>query len=268
MKIIDATIFFNEIDLLKIRLEMLYEVVDTFLVCESDATFSGNHKPYHLMDRYAELDRFKDKIVYIKYQVPESFLGANNPWQIEAGQRNFLATYLTTLEDDDIAFICDIDELWNPELVDQLKNRAIDLEGSRLRMKFHYYYMNCQGLGSGNTEWTHPFYSNISSIKASQDLHGMRYGRQMGVVNQAGWHFSYLGGAAEIALKIESFSHQEFNNETIKNNERLERYLKLGLDPFDRSDHEWAFRPLDYYPPKLSSIMRSFPHLLRTNLDS
>jgi beta-1,4-mannosyl-glycoprotein beta-1,4-N-acetylglucosaminyltransferase len=134
-------------------------------------------------------------------------------------------------------------------------------------MKLHYYYLNCQGFGGGNSLWTHPFYSSIGLIKKNTDLNGLRFAGQMGSVDQAGWHFSYLGGASQIAMKIEAFSHQEFNNEEIKNRDRLERCLKLGIDPFGRGDHDWAFRPIDFYPPKLSAIMRRYPHFVRSNLN-
>jgi len=45
MKIYDYFTFFNEIDLLKIRLEYLYDYVDKFVISESNLTFSGqkNH---------------------------------------------------------------------------------------------------------------------------------------------------------------------------------------------------------------------------------
>src|SRR5690606_11439200 len=35
-------------------------------------------------------------------------------------------------------------------------------------------------------------------------------------VKHGGWHFTNMGGAARIIEKIESYGHQEFNNENIK----------------------------------------------------
>ena len=55
MKIIDAFPFFNEIEILKIRLSMLYDKVDTFVICESNITHSGIHKPYNFLEFKNEL---------------------------------------------------------------------------------------------------------------------------------------------------------------------------------------------------------------------
>jgi len=54
MKIIDAFPFFNEIDTLKIRLSLLYEKVDIFVICESNITYSGLSKSYNFLEHKGE----------------------------------------------------------------------------------------------------------------------------------------------------------------------------------------------------------------------
>ena len=44
MKIYDCFIFHNEIDLLELRLNILNDVVDKFIIIEGDTTFSGIKK--------------------------------------------------------------------------------------------------------------------------------------------------------------------------------------------------------------------------------
>ena len=61
MKLIDGFVFYNELGLLKYRLDTLYEIVDNFILVESTKTFSGNSK---------ELFYEKNKHLYEKYQVP------------------------------------------------------------------------------------------------------------------------------------------------------------------------------------------------------
>ena len=50
MKVFDSIIFFNELELLEMRLNILNDVVDYFVVTESPFTVSGNEKPLY----YAE----------------------------------------------------------------------------------------------------------------------------------------------------------------------------------------------------------------------
>ena len=45
MKIYDSILFFNELDILDIRLHLLDEYVDYFILVESTHTFSGKSKP-------------------------------------------------------------------------------------------------------------------------------------------------------------------------------------------------------------------------------
>ena len=43
-KLIDTFLFFNEIEMLKARLEYLGPVVDHFVICEANIDFAGNKK--------------------------------------------------------------------------------------------------------------------------------------------------------------------------------------------------------------------------------
>ena len=46
MKTFDCFLFFNELDLLEIRLNLLYSYVDYFVIVESEITFQGNLKEF------------------------------------------------------------------------------------------------------------------------------------------------------------------------------------------------------------------------------
>ena len=43
-KVFDVFLFFNELDILELRLKMLNDVVDFFVITECDFTFSGKPK--------------------------------------------------------------------------------------------------------------------------------------------------------------------------------------------------------------------------------
>jgi beta-1,4-mannosyl-glycoprotein beta-1,4-N-acetylglucosaminyltransferase len=47
MKVTDSFIFFNELDILEIRLNTLDPYVDYFIIVESSVTHTGNPKPYY-----------------------------------------------------------------------------------------------------------------------------------------------------------------------------------------------------------------------------
>ena len=61
MRIFDSFIFFNELDLLEMRLNILNDVVDYFVLTESPWTVSGNSKPLYYQenkDRFEKLNSF------------------------------------------------------------------------------------------------------------------------------------------------------------------------------------------------------------------
>jgi beta-1,4-mannosyl-glycoprotein beta-1,4-N-acetylglucosaminyltransferase len=275
-KIIDACLFFNEVDTLKIRLGLLYEVVDLFVICESNITFSGLKKPYNFLEHENEFMPWMDKIVFLKFEPDTSNLDfsqkdisynpASAAWKIEIAQRNFLSQFLSSQDDNDIAIICDVDEIWKPAIAREIRSGEISYDVARLEMQFHYYFLNCEGIGRNNSKWRFPFLSKIASIKSNPNLHGTRNGAILPIIGDAGWHFSYLGGAQKISDKINAFSHQETNTLEINNLQHLERCINLGIDHLNRPNHEWAFHPIDFYPEDIRNEMKKFHHLIKSSL--
>jgi beta-1,4-mannosyl-glycoprotein beta-1,4-N-acetylglucosaminyltransferase len=276
MKIIDAFIFFNEIDTLKIRLSLLYEKVHQFVICESNITHSGQSKKYNFLEHKNEFLPWLDKITFLKYEPDISNLDFTkkdevyNPssasWQIEEGQRNFLSTFISAQDHNDYAIVCDVDEVWNPNFADFLRSETINLEVGKLELSFHYYYLNCVGVGQNNKIWTQAFFAKVSYIQANPNLSKIRVNLNIPSITNAGWHFSYLGGAEKISEKINAFAHQETNTAEINNLKYLEHCISLGIDHLGRPDHEWAFHPVGYYPPEIKAEMEKFPHLIKKSL--
>ena len=64
MKIFDVFLFFNELDLLEIRLNMLYPFVDYFVINEATQTFFGSDKPLYYLENKERFKKFEDKIVH------------------------------------------------------------------------------------------------------------------------------------------------------------------------------------------------------------
>ena len=74
MKIYDGFIFFNELDLLDIRLNTMYDVVDYFILVESSVTHQGTPKPYIFEENKERFSKYLDKIIHIKIDnTPDDF---------------------------------------------------------------------------------------------------------------------------------------------------------------------------------------------------
>lgn len=252
----DCFTFFNEFDLLEIRLNELRHVVDKFIICESDLTHTGKKKPLNfpeVAERYAGFD-----IEYLVYRgIPE----VSDAWINEESQRNFLAKGLLGCSRGDIVVLSDIDELPNPSTVAGFDEPCI----CSLQMNVGYFYMNCMF----DNLWSHPKifkYGNIAAGTLS-DIRLRRGSFLTKAIPNGGTHFSYLGGVEKIRYKLNSFAHQEFNTDTINNEELLRWRIDRNEDLFGLGKKLKKFRldEIDYYFPEYVLENRAkFAHLIRS----
>lgn len=71
MKIYDCFTFFNELDLLELRLAELYNYVDYFVIVEADKTHSGKPKEFILEKNFSRYARWRNKIIHLKVKMPD-----------------------------------------------------------------------------------------------------------------------------------------------------------------------------------------------------
>src|SRR5574344_1214689 len=138
MKIFDCFTFFNEIELLKFRIELLYSVVDYFVIVECSKTQTGNDKPYYFLEHKEEFSKYRDKIKYFQADNPPSLektTGEN--WTIENYQRNSILSGLITLnpQNDDLIILSDLDEMVNPNVLSHLNNYKVSVVNEDLNYK-------------------------------------------------------------------------------------------------------------------------------------
>ena len=64
MTIFDTFTFYNELDLLELRLNILGDVVDYFVINEATITFTGKTKPLYYFENKERFKKWEDKIIY------------------------------------------------------------------------------------------------------------------------------------------------------------------------------------------------------------
>ena len=65
IKIIDCFTFYNDVDLLIYRLNLLYDIVDYFIIVEASLTDSCNGQKMCFKENEKLFEKFKDKIIHI-----------------------------------------------------------------------------------------------------------------------------------------------------------------------------------------------------------
>jgi beta-1,4-mannosyl-glycoprotein beta-1,4-N-acetylglucosaminyltransferase len=241
-KLIDAFIFFNEIELLKFRLNYLNEVVDHFIIVESNKSFTGKDKDLVIPRIVNHLPKkLIDKIIYIVVDdMPYGFTYQDNEKR-ERHQRCKLDVGITklNLDGNDILMISDIDEIPDKRKLKDLKVKD-NFEVCNLEFYNFCGSINHQVFSKNQTPemWycfkiiKYKFYKFLNLNPQTLRFYA-QYGIDIPVSNikQCGWHFSYFGGITKIKTKIENFCHQEFNNDLVKNS--LEKNLKNNIGIFN-----------------------------------
>ena len=118
--IYDCFTFFNELDILELRLNILYKYVDKFVIVEGNKTHTGKDKDFIFEQNKNRFEKFLDKIIYIKVEDFPSLENSQtsedgNKWLYENYQRDAIMRGLTECKDDDIIITSDCDEIINPK---------------------------------------------------------------------------------------------------------------------------------------------------------
>jgi len=118
MKIYDCFQFFNEENVLDLRLNILDEFVDFFVIVESTTDHQGRDKKLNF--DIEKFKKFKKKIIYIAVEdtldsVKKAHIGQNS--LVERHQRNSIMKGLKNSHDDDLVIISDVDEIPKPQKI-------------------------------------------------------------------------------------------------------------------------------------------------------
>ena len=217
MKIYDCFTFYNELDLLELRLTELYNSVDHFVIVESNQTFTNIPKSFLFEQNKSRYARFMDKIIHVRV---DDMPNSPNPWDNEHFQRNAIVRGLVGADPNDIVIVSDADEIIRAAAVDYIRTSEQTIFA--LRMPLFNFKLNYMRRNAGRYDvWAMAVRAGAFADITPNSLRDMRFGfstaghryRNNGceVIEHGGWHFGYFGDYAYLQDKARSFSHQEVN---------------------------------------------------------
>ena len=254
-KIYDCFNFFNELDILEIRLNELYDVVDYFIIVESNVTHSGEDKLFYFDENKDRFTKFLDKIINIKItDTPNDFINLkstddnelNKINQYIINQTNRFNRYnqpdygrdffqkesvrrgLINCQDNDLILISDADEIPNHKFLKNIKN--LDLENIiySLNQPMYCYYLNYLK----QNDWYGTkmgLYKNMKKYSFNEIRGDISLSTK---INNGGWHFSFQGGINMVTKKLLSYSARDMVNQSVLSS--IETNMENGIDPFFR----------------------------------
>ena len=234
MKIFDCFMFFDENIILDVRLNILNQFVDYFVIVESRYNHNGHEKDLNFdINKYKN---FKDKIIYIIHEnVPKEIKRINNHDSDheknakyifnaafrENDQRNSIINGLNKAGEDDIILISDVDEIPNLKNVrfQEIKEKLIFFKQEMFYYKFNLKLPNLNWIGTKSCkkkylktpQWLrnikdrkYPFY-RLDTIFSDNKYSDIKF------VRDGGWHFTNIKTAEQIRYKLKSYlHHREF----------------------------------------------------------
>ena len=226
MKIIDCFMYFDEDMLLDLRLNILNDYVDKFIICEA----KYNHKglPKKLNFDIEKFKKFKDKIIYISLEEEPSNLQEihgietdhekntkilHNSISRDIFQRNFLMTKINEFDENDLILISDLDEIPN---LQNLNIKKINI----FCQKMFYYKLNllypnftwygtkaCKKKYLINPQWLRSMRSKKYSFWRIDAYFSNKKYININFIKNGGWHFTNIKTPEDIHFKMLNFAH-------------------------------------------------------------
>jgi beta-1,4-mannosyl-glycoprotein beta-1,4-N-acetylglucosaminyltransferase len=225
----DCFTFYNELDLLEIRLNVLGPYVDYFILGECEETFSGKPKPLYYNENKERFAKWQHKIIHFKNDKIET----EDPFERAGIQKDSLRNllYHLDLKEDDLVYFGDLDEIWKPQ---DIKDDKV----YNLRQLNYSYYLNSRS----SEEWVGTVVGKWGTIKTDTFNHWRANHDK--VLDNGGWHFTNMGGEEQILKKLDAYDHQEANVPYVR--EGLKFRMDTGLDYLGR-DKDWKGEPFTFW---------------------
>ena len=230
MKIFDCFMYFDEDIVLDVRLNYLDKYVDQFVIIESEYNHKGEKRtPLFNIDKFK---KFENKIKYIlKNEIPPGIENIKaddnkseiysksifNAWKRENLQRNQISEGLSDAQEEDWVIISDLDEIPNLSEIKlkDINDNFVFFKQDMMYYKFNLKLVNYTWVGSKACKM-----KNLESPQWIRDIKDRKYSwwradtyfskkkyNNILLVENGGWHFSYLKNPKDIEKKLKSYLH-------------------------------------------------------------
>ncbi|MBF0135546.1 MAG: hypothetical protein H7833_18240 [Magnetococcus sp. DMHC-1] len=271
-KTYDCFTFFDELDLLEIRLHHLWEYVDFFVLVEGDHTFRGQPKPFVYAENRSRFAWAEAKIIHVRKQFDirglnfaraTRFTQNDDNWRMEHNQRNAILDGLGSAAPEDIILISDVDEIPSHFVMRLIHRLLGEFPRLAFQQQLHRYFLDYKMVADANNQEciNSTVVTQRQYLLTPEEERAQRY--KLPFLKDGGQHFSYLGGLNKIVQKLESFSHSEYDTDYFKDKTRIRQRILAGKAL--HSDQEqfvrYAVESDPHYPPFIIKNRDRYYHL-------
>lgn len=216
--LVDCFMFYNELDVLALRLTLLDPYVDRFVLVESEVTHAGTPKELIYEQNKARYAKWADKITHV---VAKNMPTDENPWSREKYQRHCSLEGLEGVPDEATVMISDVDEIPNMTVAKLLNGRTTTCHMHMFEYSFKYTFTG------------EPWFGTVMTRAKEYRTLGPNFFRdhrwRFPHIPYAGWHLSSFGDAKHIDTKLHTYAHAKdpgrHEHQTVVD---YERFIKEG----------------------------------------
>jgi len=213
VKVWDCFTVGAEMDMLECHLDALYDVVDKFVVCESNSVQGdGRYKPLYYAENKERFAAYQDKIVHVIASLPPPPADA---WAREHSQRDQIAVGLRGASDMDLIVFGDVDEIPS---VSAIREASRNFRGNLFDQRCMCFAVDWElpYRWQGTCAFRYAWLGSSGSVAQARHMK-----TNWGLIGDGGFHFTWLGGPDGIRRKLAAHCHTEAN-------EMIQRRLDAG----------------------------------------
>jgi beta-1,4-mannosyl-glycoprotein beta-1,4-N-acetylglucosaminyltransferase len=220
--LVDTFMFYNEYDILELRLEVLDRYVDRFVLVESEVNHVGGPKELFFEKNKERYAKWLPKITHIIVTAEESPKD-ENPWSREKYQRECILRGVKDVPDGSIIMVSDVDEIPDLHVVPYEKLPHV-LNSVHMWM-FEY---SLDYLFTGE-----PWFGTVittAEVFKRAGPNALRDGRwKFPVIQYAGWHLSSFGNAEHVCNKMHTFAHAKDGHHASQTPQTFKFFIEQGI---------------------------------------
>lgn len=220
--LVDAFMFYNEFDILELRLELLDEYVDRFVLVESEVTHVGGPKELFFQTNKERYAKWLPKITHVVVTADESPKD-ENPWSREKYQRECLLRGLEGVPDESIVMVSDVDEIPDLRIVrfEKLEHAMTSVHMWMFEYSLDYLFTGEPWFGTVITE------CKLLKRVGPNALRDARW--KFPHFRFAGWHLSSFGTPMTVWNKFQTYAHAKDGHHASQTPETFEDFIENGI---------------------------------------
>ena len=289
MKIFDCFMYFDEDLIIDLRLNLLNNYVDEFVIVESSYTHSG--EPRKLLFDINKHSKFRNKINYIilkdlptdllTLKETDSEVEKNSKYILNAIkrenlQRNSILKGLKSASLEDLIIISDADEIPNLENnnIKNIKNKIILFKQKFFHYKFNLKLSNFIWFGSKackkkfltSAQWLRNIKNKKYPIWRLDTFFSNKKYQNIKIINNGGWHFSNIKTPANIEKKMKTYLHHREYDLNPLGEKKISEIIK-DKKPIYNLKTDMRSNKFDLAEKLIVSEISELPYYIQQNID-